>query len=247
MNSNKIREGMGFIDEDLIAGAIEYTRTKKKNGWMKWAAMAACLCLVTCLAIPFLDGFGRSSEPASTAPDEKAYGGLQYVQNPVYDVVEYTVPAEYTPAELYIATTTGLDEYDAHMVKYYGDEFLGKGIRVFNFVEGATTEDVENFNVWYFDYDGTSISRIYYVTKSPDKMITAWTDAGECGKAIEALASLTSAETPMYLVQDDELLFAVIGDSAYFLPHDVFAPQVEAMPEINTEGLEINTIVLLVK
>ena len=41
MNSNKIREGMGFIDEDLIAGAIEYTRTKKKNGWMKWAAMAA--------------------------------------------------------------------------------------------------------------------------------------------------------------------------------------------------------------
>ena len=31
MNSNKIREGMGFIDEDLIAGAIEYTRTMKKQ------------------------------------------------------------------------------------------------------------------------------------------------------------------------------------------------------------------------
>ena len=52
MNSNKIREGMGFIDEDLIAGAIEYTRTKKKNGWMKWAAMAACLALVISFAIP---------------------------------------------------------------------------------------------------------------------------------------------------------------------------------------------------
>ncbi len=36
---------MGFIDEDLIAGAIEYTRTRKKNAWMKWAAMAACLCI----------------------------------------------------------------------------------------------------------------------------------------------------------------------------------------------------------
>ena len=126
---------MGFIDEDLIAGAIEYTRVKKKNGWMKWAAMAACLCLVTCLAVPFLDGFGGSSAPASPdqgdyAPDEKAYGGLQHVQNPVYDVIEYTVPTEYTPAELHIATTTGLDEYDAHMVKYYGDKYLGKGIRV---------------------------------------------------------------------------------------------------------------------
>ena len=43
---------MGFIDEDLIAGAIEYTRTKKKNGWMKWAAMAACLALVISFAIP---------------------------------------------------------------------------------------------------------------------------------------------------------------------------------------------------
>ena len=52
MNSSKIREGMGFIDEDLIAGAIEYTRTKKKNGWMKWAAMAACLALVISFAIP---------------------------------------------------------------------------------------------------------------------------------------------------------------------------------------------------
>ena len=253
MNTNKISEGMGFIDEDLIAGAIEYTRVKKKNGWMKWAAMAACLCLVTCLAVPFLDGFGGSSAPASPdqgdyAPDEKAYGGLQHVQNPVYDVIEYTVPAEYTPAELHIATTTGLDEYDAHMVKYYGDKYLGKGIRVFTFVEGASQEDFENFGVWYFDYDGTSISRIYFVgksSKSPDKMVVAWTEAGDRGKAIEALASMTSAETPMYIVKDDELLFAIIGDSAYYLPHDVFAPQVDGMPEINTDGLEVNTIVLL--
>ena len=247
MNSNKIREGLGFIDEDLIAGAIEYTRTRKKNGWMKWAAMAACFCLVTCLAIPFIDGFGSSSEPASPdhgdwAPDEKAYGGLQYVQNPVYDVVEYTAPAEYTPAELYIATTTGLDEYDAHMVKYYGDDFLGKGIRVFNFVEGATTEA---FNVWYFDYEDASISRFYYVTKSGDKLVTAWSEAGELGKAIEALAAETSADTPMYLVQDNEILYAVIGKTAYYLPDSFMKPEVPRMPEINTDGLEINTIVLL--
>ena len=51
MNSNKIREGIGFIDEDLIAGAIEYTRTKKKNVWVKWSAMAACLCLVVVGAV----------------------------------------------------------------------------------------------------------------------------------------------------------------------------------------------------
>lgn len=64
MNSNKIREGIGFIDEDLIADAIEYTRTKKKNGWMKWAAMAACLCFVVTLTIPLVFDRGQSSEPA---------------------------------------------------------------------------------------------------------------------------------------------------------------------------------------
>ena len=63
MNNNKIRESLSFIDEDLIAGAIEYTRTKKKNGWMKWAAMAACLCLVVSLSVPLIFDRGQSSEP----------------------------------------------------------------------------------------------------------------------------------------------------------------------------------------
>jgi len=128
------------------------------------------------------------------------------------------------------------------MVKYYGDEFLGKGIRVFTFVEGATTEA---FNVWYFDYEDASISRFYYVTKSGDKLVTAWSEAGELGKAIEALASETSADTPMYLVQDNEILYAVIGKTAYYLPGTFMKPEVTQMPEINTDGLEINTIVLL--
>jgi len=42
---------MGFIDEDLIAGAIEYKRTKKTNKWIKWGALAACLCAVIMIGI----------------------------------------------------------------------------------------------------------------------------------------------------------------------------------------------------
>lgn len=174
--------------------------------------------------------------------DQNPHSGLQSVKNPVYNVVEYTVPASYEPADLYISTTTDLAEYDAHMAKYNGDKFIGKGIRVFTFVEGATTED---FNVWYFDYEGTNISRIYYVTKSGDKLLTAWSEAGELGKAIEALAAETSADTPMYLVQDNEIIYAVIGKTAYYLPDTVMKPEVSQMPEINTEGLDISTIILL--
>jgi len=46
MSIPKIAKAMGYIDDDLVSGAIEYKRTKKKNTWVKWGAMAACLCLV---------------------------------------------------------------------------------------------------------------------------------------------------------------------------------------------------------
>ena len=237
MTRKTISDAITNISAEYIEKAADYTVAKKarKPVWVKWAAMAACLCLVVSLAIPMLN---------NDYSDENPHGGLQSVENPVYDVVEYTVPASYAPADLYISTTTDLTEYDAHMAENYGDKYLGKGIRVFTFVEGAVAED---FNVWYFDYEGTSISRIYFVTKSGDKLLTAWTDAGELGKAIEALASETSAESPMYLVQDNEIIYAVIGKTAYYLPDTVMKPEVSQMPEINTEGLDISTIILLDK
>ena len=233
MNAKKFSDAMSELDTKYVDEALNYKKKAKRPGWIKWGAMAACLCLVLGLAIPMLN---------NDYSDENAHSGLQSVENPVYDVVEYTVPASYEPADLYISTTTDLTEYDAHMVENYGDEYLGTGIRVFTFVEGAVTED---FNVWYFDYEGTSISRIYSVTRSGDKLLTARTDAGELGKAIESLASETSADTPLYLVQDNEIIYAVIGKTAYYLPDTVMKPKVSQMPEINTEGLAISTIILL--
>ena len=61
MSIPKMANAMGYIDDDLVTGAIEYKRTKKKNSWMKWGAMAACLCLVVGLAIPMLNN--DNSEP----------------------------------------------------------------------------------------------------------------------------------------------------------------------------------------
>ena len=45
MKTPKMVEAMSYIDDDLVSGAITYTR-KKKSGWVRWGAMAACLCLV---------------------------------------------------------------------------------------------------------------------------------------------------------------------------------------------------------
>lgn len=54
MSIPRIEKAMGYIDDDLVSGAIEYKRTKKKNPWVKWGAMAACLCLVMATAIVHL-------------------------------------------------------------------------------------------------------------------------------------------------------------------------------------------------
>ena len=45
MKTPKMVEAMSYIDDDLVSGAINCTK-KKKSGWLRWGAMAACLCLV---------------------------------------------------------------------------------------------------------------------------------------------------------------------------------------------------------
>lgn len=53
MKTPKMAEAMGYIDDDLVSGAITCTR-KKKSGWLRWGAMAACLCLVVVGAVHML-------------------------------------------------------------------------------------------------------------------------------------------------------------------------------------------------
>lgn len=45
MSIPKMANAVGYTDDDLIAGAMEYKRTKR-NGLRKLAALAACLCLI---------------------------------------------------------------------------------------------------------------------------------------------------------------------------------------------------------
>ena len=47
MSIPRIAKAMNNIDDDLISGAIEYeNKRSKKSNWLKWGAMAACLCLI---------------------------------------------------------------------------------------------------------------------------------------------------------------------------------------------------------
>ena len=55
MSTDRFTAAMGYIDDDLISDAVTYMPQKKSSGkWMKWVAVAACICLVIGLSFPGL-------------------------------------------------------------------------------------------------------------------------------------------------------------------------------------------------
>lgn len=46
MKTKTFSNALGEIGDQYVSEAISYSAAKKKNMWMKWGAMAACLCLV---------------------------------------------------------------------------------------------------------------------------------------------------------------------------------------------------------
>lgn len=75
MSIPKMAKAMDYIDDDLVSGAIEYKRTKKKNHWVKWGAMAACLCLVVVGAFIAPNIIDNAQDYVETV----IYNGAEYV------------------------------------------------------------------------------------------------------------------------------------------------------------------------
>ena len=51
MNTKKFSEAMGEIDGKYVEKSASYHSKQKKHSWIKWASMAACLCLVVAAGI----------------------------------------------------------------------------------------------------------------------------------------------------------------------------------------------------
>lgn len=220
------------INDNFLEEANSYSN-KKKVVLVRWVAIAASICVILGAAIWAVTFFGNN------AP---MFGGLESVQNPAYDVVEFTVPDEYDTGDLHIVTTPELTEYDDFIRNNLKNVEIGNGIRVFEFSEG---EQKKTQSVLYFETDGFKIQKIYIVTKN-NNSFTMTSKSGDFVKAIEALSPMTTAQTPMYLAHDGELFYAVIDTKAYYLPDWTdLKPRVAVMPEINIKGLETTNIVVL--
>lgn len=56
MSMKRFSEAMSEVDDKYYDEAVAYKRPKQQNSWMKWCAMAACVCLIAAV-IPILNYF----------------------------------------------------------------------------------------------------------------------------------------------------------------------------------------------
>ena len=52
MSKDRVIDSLGRIDDDMIPSVEGLRGKKKRPAWLKWGAVAACLCLAVIVAIP---------------------------------------------------------------------------------------------------------------------------------------------------------------------------------------------------
>ncbi len=92
MNKDKVLDSIEYTDSKLIEEAEFKDANKKSPIWLKWAAIAACLCLVAGFAIPTV--FHQQAESPvdsvnpSDGPSNLVISGIRYIISPHIAVVD---------------------------------------------------------------------------------------------------------------------------------------------------------------
>ena len=91
MNRDDLYRSFGELDDDIL----ERSERKKRPMWIKWAAIAACLCLVAGIALPVLHFKGGQDPVTDIAALE--YNGKFYEAVDIPEVLEkYGLPRKIT-------------------------------------------------------------------------------------------------------------------------------------------------------
>ena len=112
MTNEKLYEVLGDINEKRVKEARDY-RKAKKPVWLKWGAMAACLCLVVGLAIPVLNPKGGPGQDDPLRPlnvieyNGAYYEGIDMTDTKTLD--SFNLPHEITADMIGDSLGSGLD------------------------------------------------------------------------------------------------------------------------------------------
>lgn len=84
MNEDNMIDALAGIDDDMIQTVDALRTNNRRPAWLKWGALAACLCLLITIAIPVIRYKGSFG---SQGPDDDVVGqmALLYYQGALYE------------------------------------------------------------------------------------------------------------------------------------------------------------------
>ena len=84
MNRDDLYIGFNEVDDDILERSEEATQRKRSFTWLKWTSLAACFCVLICIAVPTLMHRGGSGHQDyyGGSPAESA---LLYFQGALYE------------------------------------------------------------------------------------------------------------------------------------------------------------------
>lgn len=129
IKSEKLLLAIGNIDDDLISGAFNNTKSKKMNVRLKWGAVAACLCMVIAGAAirnnrP--DFGGNTAEPGEEAGGGGIAPGGVWPEGVLPEGIDPVVasvaifPAGENLSDVADATLASINEKDAKNIERLG-------------------------------------------------------------------------------------------------------------------------------
>ena len=84
MKTPRISNAVGLIDDDLVIGAANSTKTVNKNNWLKWSSIAACFAILLAAAAITLPMILKGNDPFP--PTDTEIGEAVYEKGYFYNV-----------------------------------------------------------------------------------------------------------------------------------------------------------------
>ena len=84
MKTPRIANAVGLIDDDLVIGAANSTKTVNKNNWLKWSSIAACFAILLAAAAITLPMMLKGDDPFP--PTDTEIGEAIYEKGYFYNV-----------------------------------------------------------------------------------------------------------------------------------------------------------------
>lgn len=102
MNRNKLYQAFNHVDDEILERSNTSSGSRKKNIWVKWGAMAACLCLVVAV-IPFVSNVlqhkGGTGDPVKVIAAYEHNGAFYEFTDNKEVLEKYGLPGEITAAQ----------------------------------------------------------------------------------------------------------------------------------------------------